>query len=166
MAAAATAAAAAAASSPWQRALLALLPRPIVTPLLRAAYARVVGRPLETFHFHAAPLSHGPTVFAAAAGYLATIFIARTAFNALGVGNKLKPAFKWPFFVHNVALSVLSFVLFWGHVENVLPLLLERGVHGAMCDRAGLTKPLEVLYYLNYLTKCVCSFASAGRSVF
>ncbi|KAI9179531.1 Fatty acyl-CoA elongase/Polyunsaturated fatty acid specific elongation enzyme [Blastocladiella emersonii ATCC 22665] len=133
--------------------ILAALPEPVVTPMLRHAYATVVGAPLETFEFAQAPLSDPTLVFGSGLVYLLVIFGGQAVMRAFGVGQSLGPALKYPFVIHNFFLSFLSLVLFIGHLENVVPIVLRHGLFHALCHPAGFTKELAVLYYLNYLTK-------------
>ncbi|ORZ35352.1 GNS1/SUR4 family-domain-containing protein [Catenaria anguillulae PL171] len=117
--------------------ILALLPDPVVTPILRSLYADFVGSPLESFDFAKAPLSSPEVVYSLAAAYLVVIF----------------PYFRIPFLIHNLFLSFASFVLFVAYAENVAPIILRHGLVHAMCHPDAFTRELVVLYYLNYLTK-------------
>ncbi|KAJ1678932.1 Fatty acyl-CoA elongase/Polyunsaturated fatty acid specific elongation enzyme [Spiromyces aspiralis] len=54
---------------------------------------------------------------------------------------------------HNLMLSVLSAVLLAMFVQALAPMIRQHGLYYAICDRNSWTQRLELLYYLNYLTK-------------
>ncbi|KAI9791842.1 MAG: hypothetical protein M1816_003387 [Peltula sp. TS41687] len=67
-----------------------------------------------------------------------------------------RPAFelKMPFMIHNFYLTIISASLLALFVGQLAPTLLSEGVYCSVCNKAaGWTNGLEVLYYLNYLTK-------------
>ncbi|KAJ1884688.1 Fatty acyl-CoA elongase/Polyunsaturated fatty acid specific elongation enzyme, partial [Kickxella alabastrina] len=55
--------------------------------------------------------------------------------------------------VHNLILTLVSLVLLVLFVEELAPIISEGGLFYAVCDQRAWTQRLEVLYYLNYLTK-------------
>ncbi|KAI9218299.1 ELO family [Blastocladiella britannica] len=133
--------------------LHALLPAPVFTPLLRSGYQLVAGAPLETFEFLQSPFSAWHTVESMAVLYLALVALLRLLHNTLEIKHTLRPYFKPFFIVHNAFLSVFSLVLFVVLLENIAPVLLKEGIFFALCSPTMYTKELQVIYYLNYLTK-------------
>ncbi|KAI9886984.1 MAG: hypothetical protein M1823_001200 [Watsoniomyces obsoletus] len=60
------------------------------------------------------------------------------------------------FMIHNLLLTIISGILLVLFVEQLLPTLARHGLFFAICNHdGGWTKPLVILYYLNYLTKFV-----------
>ncbi|KAJ2081016.1 Fatty acyl-CoA elongase/Polyunsaturated fatty acid specific elongation enzyme [Coemansia sp. S100] len=57
--------------------------------------------------------------------------------------------------VHNLFLTLISLVLLILYVEKLAPILSEGGLFYSVCDVRAWTQPLELLYYLNYLTKWI-----------
>ncbi|KAJ1986431.1 Fatty acyl-CoA elongase/Polyunsaturated fatty acid specific elongation enzyme [Coemansia spiralis] len=55
--------------------------------------------------------------------------------------------------IHNLFLTLVSLVLLVLYVEELLPIISEGGLFYAVCNEKAWTQKLEVLYYLNYLTK-------------
>ncbi|KAJ1999710.1 Fatty acyl-CoA elongase/Polyunsaturated fatty acid specific elongation enzyme [Coemansia thaxteri] len=55
--------------------------------------------------------------------------------------------------IHNLTLTLISLGLLVLFVEKLSPILSTRGLFYSVCDVRAWTQPLEVLYYLNYLTK-------------
>ncbi|KAJ2448463.1 Fatty acyl-CoA elongase/Polyunsaturated fatty acid specific elongation enzyme [Coemansia sp. RSA 2336] len=56
---------------------------------------------------------------------------------------------------HNLALTLISLGLLVLYVEELAPIISEGGLFYAVCSENAWTQRLEVLYYLNYLTKWV-----------
>ncbi|KAJ1935783.1 Fatty acyl-CoA elongase/Polyunsaturated fatty acid specific elongation enzyme, partial [Linderina pennispora] len=94
------------------------------------------------------PLSTWKEVGIGMVVYLATIFgiqflmRSRKAF-------KLQRAAQ----IHNLFLTTASFVLLVLFVEELGPMLASHGLFFSVCDEQAWTQKLEVLYFLNYLTK-------------
>ncbi|KAJ2718800.1 Fatty acyl-CoA elongase/Polyunsaturated fatty acid specific elongation enzyme [Coemansia sp. Benny D115] len=80
--------------------------------------------------------------------YLGTIFGIQFLMRS-HKGFKLKRAAQ----LHNLLLTVISLVLLVLFVEELAPIISEGGLFYAVCDQKAWTQRLEVLYYLNYLTK-------------
>ncbi|KAJ1728116.1 Fatty acyl-CoA elongase/Polyunsaturated fatty acid specific elongation enzyme [Coemansia biformis] len=55
--------------------------------------------------------------------------------------------------LHNLGLTLISLVLLVMYVEELAPILSKGGLFHAVCAEEAWTQRLEVLYYLNYLTK-------------
>lgn len=61
---------------------------------------------------------------------------------------------KTLFLIHNLYLTAISAILLALFIEQILPIVVRRGVFHAICHYdGGWTQPLVVLYYLNYLIK-------------
>lgn len=68
---------------------------------------------------------------------------------------KSRPAFKFNdlFLIHNFYLTAISGALLVLFVEQLAPTIWKHGLFFTICGDGGWTRPLETLYYLNYLTK-------------
>lgn len=68
---------------------------------------------------------------------------------------KNRPAYKLNglFMVHNFILSTFSAALLILFAEQLIPTVWNRGLYDGVCGAGGWTKPLVVLYFLNYMTK-------------
>ncbi|KAJ1849885.1 Fatty acyl-CoA elongase/Polyunsaturated fatty acid specific elongation enzyme [Coemansia sp. RSA 2703] len=80
--------------------------------------------------------------------YLGTIFGIQFLMRS-HKGFKLKRLTQ----IHNLFLTVASLALLVLFVEELIPIISEGGLFYAVCDERAWTQRLEVLYYLNYLTK-------------
>ncbi|KAJ2368952.1 Fatty acyl-CoA elongase/Polyunsaturated fatty acid specific elongation enzyme [Coemansia sp. RSA 2607] len=83
-----------------------------------------------------------------AAGYLGTIFGIQFLMQSRK-GFKLKRFTQ----IYNMFLTVASLALLVLFVEEVIPIVKEGGLFYSVCDKRARTQRLEVLNYLNYLTK-------------
>lgn len=98
------------------------------------------------------PLSTTAPVIAMIATYYALVFGGDFIFKQL----ELKPlVLNRLFQLHNIILTSLSFVLLILMIEQVFPMIYNYGLYYAICNRSAWTQPLELLYFLNYLTKYV-----------
>ena len=57
------------------------------------------------------------------------------------------------FFLHNALLSFASLWLLILYLENIVPVIFNKGLFYAICDPKAWTQRLELLYYVNYLFK-------------
>ncbi|KAJ2477529.1 Fatty acyl-CoA elongase/Polyunsaturated fatty acid specific elongation enzyme [Coemansia sp. RSA 2131] len=57
--------------------------------------------------------------------------------------------------IHNLGLTLISLVLLVLYVEELTPIISKGGLFHAVCAEEAWTQRLEVLYYLNYLTKWI-----------
>ncbi|KAI9136055.1 ELO family [Paraphysoderma sedebokerense] len=57
------------------------------------------------------------------------------------------------FLVHNLILTAWSAILLVLLAENILPIVLNKGFVASICAKSSFTHTLELIYYLNYLTK-------------
>lgn len=57
--------------------------------------------------------------------------------------------------VHNLFLTILSFILFVLMTEQVIPMIIKKGIVYSVCDPEAWTQPLVTLYYLNYIVKFI-----------
>jgi fatty acid elongase 2/fatty acid elongase 3 len=55
--------------------------------------------------------------------------------------------------IHNLFLTVISFVLLGLTIEQLFPKLFRHGLYYTICSEQAWTQELELLYYLNYLVK-------------
>lgn len=65
--------------------------------------------------------------------------------------NKISP--KPLLFLHNITLSIFSFFLLACLLEELVPLYQKHGLFWLICNKGAFTGRLQLLYYLNYLTK-------------
>ncbi|KAK2745977.1 hypothetical protein FQN55_005799 [Onygenales sp. PD_40] len=120
-------------------------------PLFAKAYTAVAGFSPAEFKFTQGqtPMSTLQETAAGLISYYIIIFGGRELMRN-------RPAFKMNglFIVHNLYLTIISGVLLSLFIEQLLPTIWRNGVFFAICNHdGGWTKPLVVLYYLNYLTK-------------
>lgn len=57
------------------------------------------------------------------------------------------------FQLHNILLSVFSLIVLLLLLEQLTPIIYERGLFYAICDSGSWTQPIVTLYYINYLIK-------------
>ncbi|KAJ1847928.1 Fatty acyl-CoA elongase/Polyunsaturated fatty acid specific elongation enzyme [Coemansia sp. RSA 2611] len=55
--------------------------------------------------------------------------------------------------LHNLGLTLISLVLLVLYVEELAPIISKGGLFYAVCSEEAWTQRLEVLYFLNYVTK-------------
>ncbi|OJD29389.1 fatty acid elongase [Diplodia corticola] len=118
-----------------------------------ASWTAMTGSPASAFAFtpSTAPFATLKSTVSMMAVYYAAIFGGRELMRN-------RPAFqlKTPFMLHNFFLTALSGGLLVLFLEQIVPTLWRRGVYDSVCAAdAGWTEPLNLLYYLNYLTKYV-----------
>ncbi|KAI9682425.1 MAG: hypothetical protein M1829_000217 [Trizodia sp. TS-e1964] len=141
--------------------LLKSLPRPTVDrpfgvelwPIFDRLWYGVMGYHAEDFRFvrGQTPMSTFPATAAMIMAYYVTIFAGRELMRT-------RPAMKLNglFMIHNLYLTIISGGLLALFIEQLLPTLHRHGLFFAICNHdGGWTRPLVVLYYLNYLTKYV-----------
>jgi len=103
-----------------------------------------------TFENKSSPLSTNKEVFIGFCIYFIVIF----GIQAIMRKFNIKPIqLKWPFFIHNCILTVVSAALLSGFAYNLLPIMKKHGILYAMCNVGSFTQQMELLYYLNYLVK-------------
>ncbi|PGH04998.1 hypothetical protein AJ80_08425 [Polytolypa hystricis UAMH7299] len=122
-------------------------------PLFDKLFTSAVGYSTDDFQFvqGQTPLSTFQATAAALISYYAIVFGGRELM-------KNRPAFKLKgaFIVHNLYLTIISGALLALFIEQLLPTLWRHGVFFAICNHdGGWTKPLVVLYFLNYITKYI-----------
>lgn len=120
-------------------------------PIFEKAFESVQGYQPQDFRFiqGVTPLSTLPVTAAVLVSYYVVIFGGREVmrnFSSLQL-NKL-------FKIHNLFLSIISFLLLALFAEQLLPTIWREGIYHGICrSEGGWTDKLVVLYYLNYLTK-------------
>ncbi|PWN52708.1 putative FEN1-fatty acid elongase [Violaceomyces palustris] len=96
------------------------------------------------------PLSTFPALVTAIATYLAVIFGGRELMRN-------RPAFttslKWPFLLHNLALTFGSGLLLVLMLEEIIPIWSRNGFYYAICGEGAWTMRLETFYIINYYFK-------------
>ncbi|KAJ9085479.1 Fatty acyl-CoA elongase/Polyunsaturated fatty acid specific elongation enzyme [Entomophthora muscae] len=115
-----------------------------------SGYQKMMGSPASEFRFVPGVtfMSTYREVLLACVGYLVLVF-----------GGQLLMKSRKPiqlanlFRIHNAFLTVLSFGLWVLLLENTIPLVFKEGPFNAVCSPNSFTQQLELLYYINYLTK-------------
>ncbi|KAK5081043.1 Fatty acyl-CoA elongase/Polyunsaturated fatty acid specific elongation enzyme [Lithohypha guttulata] len=114
------------------------------------AWTTLVGYPAQDFRFEegSTPISTTKAVLSWIATYYVVIFGGRAL-----MANR--PAFKLhtAFIIHNFYLTAISGALLVLFLQQIVPSIWNNGLYDNVCGVSGWTKPLVVLYYLNYLTK-------------
>ncbi|KAJ1988610.1 Fatty acyl-CoA elongase/Polyunsaturated fatty acid specific elongation enzyme [Dimargaris cristalligena] len=113
-------------------------------------YQALVGKPAASFQYirGETPLSTNLESFAIMATYFVVIFGGQAVMKNF---NPIRANLL--FQIHNFLLTVLSAGLLVLFVEQIYPILSQHGVFYSVCNSGAWTQPLELLYYLNYLTK-------------
>ncbi|KAL1959402.1 hypothetical protein VTO42DRAFT_2205 [Malbranchea cinnamomea] len=122
-------------------------------PIFDKVFTRIAGYPTADFAFveGVTPMSTLKETATALISYYVIIFGGRELMRN-------RPAFKLNglFMVHNLFLTTVSAILLSLFIEQLLPTVWRHGIFFAICDhRGGWTKPLVLLYYLNYITKYI-----------
>ncbi|KAJ9067603.1 Fatty acyl-CoA elongase/Polyunsaturated fatty acid specific elongation enzyme [Entomophthora muscae] len=114
-----------------------------------SGYEKVVGTPASEFRYTPGTtfMSTNREVLPACFLYLVVILGGQRIMKPLKP-FKMATAFR----IHNAFLTLASFVLWVLFLENVIPLFKE-GLFNSFCSPQAYTQRLELLYYLNYLTK-------------
>lgn len=96
------------------------------------------------------PLSELHEVLAAIAAYYVIIFGGRALLRNT-------EAFKLNFLfqLHNLFLTTVSFTLLILMVEQLIPMISEKGLYYAICNLGAWTQPMVTLYYMNYIVKFI-----------
>lgn len=115
-----------------------------------AGYQKVMGAPASEFKFvpGATFMSTYREVALVCIAYLVVIFGGQ-----LVMRNRKPIQMAALFRIHNAFLTALSFGLWILLLENAIPLVLNDGPFNAICSPYSYTQRLELLYYINYLTK-------------
>lgn len=122
-------------------------------PLFDTVYTHVTGSSAENFDFvyGQTPMGTMKQAGSMIIAYYAIIFGGREIMRPFGA-FKLRLLFQ----LHNLILTLISGALLALFVEQLVPTLYNHGLFYGICAyEGGWTKPLVVLYYLNYLTKFV-----------
>jgi fatty acid elongase 3 len=101
------------------------------------------------------PLSTTPIVLTVMLGYLTTIFSIRAYMNNNGGKGGRDPfVMNGLFRAHNLLLSVGSGVLLVLMAEEIGPVVLQRGLRGAICDEEAWT-PVSLLAFSLFHRLCI-----------
>ncbi|KAI8867194.1 GNS1/SUR4 membrane protein, partial [Ramicandelaber brevisporus] len=113
-------------------------------------YKLVTGQDHTKFHYARGEnfMSSLPDAIAVICCYLVIIFGGQELMRNRAPIN---PGFL--FKVHNVFLTFASLALLVLFIEQILPMILEHGMHFALCSPDATNQQLQLLYYLNYLLK-------------
>lgn len=122
-------------------------------PIFDVFYKHVTGQSATDFNFvyGETPLGTLRSAGSMIVAYYAIIFGGRAIMTNY-------PAFKLQrlFQFHNLMLTLISGALLALFIEELVPTVWNHGVFYGICSHeGGWTKPLVILYYLNYLTKFV-----------
>jgi hypothetical protein len=117
-----------------------------------AVVTAVTGKTLIDYDFvvGSSPFSTFGGVTGALATYYAVIFGGREVMKNRAP-FQLKPWTQ----IHNIALTAVSGLLLALTLEQLLPQLYSQGLTHTICGAGGWTRPLEVLYNLNYIVKYI-----------
>ncbi|RAH70466.1 elongation of very long chain fatty acids protein [Aspergillus aculeatinus CBS 121060] len=120
-------------------------------PWFTRAFEAAVGYPANSFRFieGKTPLSTLKETSTVLVLYYTVVLGGRSFMS-----NRKPLQLKRLFLLHNFFLSIISAILLALFLEQIVPTIARNGLHCAICDlEGGWTKPMVVLYYLNYLTK-------------
>jgi hypothetical protein len=114
------------------------------------AYEQFTGKSIETFRF--IPGTTTLSTFKQSVGFCAAYVC--VIFSIKFLMRERKPIeSKFLFRIHNLFLSVLSLTLLLGFLEEMIPAWFNKGFFYAVCSKQALTPQVELLLYINYLTK-------------
>lgn len=119
-------------------------------PYFEKAYEVVVGQPASSFKYeqNVTLLSTNREVATVVVGFLTTIF------SFQYVMHTRKPFSLTLFFrVHNFLLTLVSLGLFLLISEQFIPLIINHGFFYSVCDSKVWNQQIELLFYLNYMSK-------------
>lgn len=85
------------------------------------------------------PFSSIPSILIALCTYLTIIFSGRYLMKGRSPISSSNPLLKWPFFIHNVALSGGSALLLALILEEILPIWRRNGPWYAVCGEGAWT---------------------------
>ena len=96
------------------------------------------------------PLSEFQHVLAAIATYYLVVFGGREVLR-----NREPFKLNFIFQIHNVFLTTASFLLLILMLEEMIPIIVRKGIFYSICNIGAWTQPMVTLYYLNYLVKYI-----------
>lgn len=120
-------------------------------PIFRYCTYALTSYDVESFKYEynsTVPLSRIPHVLFAILSYYIVIFGGRWALKGV---RPIK--FGFIFKLHNLLLHILSGALLVLLVEQIFPIIAQNGVFFSICSEQAWTQKIELIYYLNYLTK-------------
>lgn len=107
--------------------------------------------PITVWDMRVTPMSTPQAAIGAAVGYLAAVWAGQKFMqNRPPVPRAY---LKWPSVVHNVLLSLGSFLLLYLILEEEVPLARRYGAFGMICNSGMYTPRMVTLYIINYYFK-------------
>ncbi|OCK79742.1 elongation of fatty acids protein 3 [Lepidopterella palustris CBS 459.81] len=120
-------------------------------PIFEKGFGSVMGYRPQDFRFvpGETPISTLKATAAILLSYYIIIFGGREVMR-----NRSPFTLSFLFKVHNLYLTVISGCLLVLFAEQLIPIVVRRGIFFAICDhQGGWSDKMVILYYLNYLTK-------------
>lgn len=125
----------------------------IVSPdyYLNQAFILATGQPKSAWRWNPGTtmFSTQRTVLSGVVLYLMMVFGGKLVMNQVSKPFKLKRITQ----VHNLLLTSISGFLLLAFLEQCLPAWRDKGFFFTICGSESWTQSMEVIYYLNYLTK-------------
>ncbi|QPG77034.1 Elongation of fatty acids protein [Brettanomyces nanus] len=121
-------------------------------PIFNKAFESIVGYPADDFRFieNVTLFSSTNEAVALIVLYYGVIFGGQAVLRAFDA----KPVhLNGIFQIHNLILTVVSFILLVLFIEQLLPMLYYHGLFYAICSSGAFSQKMVTLYYLNYLVK-------------
>ncbi|KAJ1668883.1 Fatty acyl-CoA elongase/Polyunsaturated fatty acid specific elongation enzyme [Coemansia sp. RSA 1813] len=118
---------------------------------LNKAFIAATGQPKAAWRWTPGTtfLSTQRSVLTGVVIYLAMVFGGQMIMKNVAKPIRLKRITQ----IHNLLLTTISGFLLLAFMEQCLPVWRDRGFFFTICGAESWTQPMEILYYLNYLTK-------------
>ncbi|KAJ1785473.1 Fatty acyl-CoA elongase/Polyunsaturated fatty acid specific elongation enzyme [Coemansia sp. RSA 2399] len=118
---------------------------------LNKAFIAATGQPKAAWRWTPGTtfLSTQRSVLTGVVIYLAMVFGGQMIMKNVAKPIRLKRITQ----LHNLLLTTISGFLLLAFMEQCLPVWRDRGFFFTICGAESWTQPMEILYYLNYLTK-------------
>lgn len=120
----------------------------IIYPAINNIYSSITG--IEEFEF-----SSNKTHFnSLKVNIISVVFYLTFIFSLQKIMISRKPfILKWEFRIHNFFLTIVSLVLLLAFLEQTVPSIITNGLFYSLCDRNCWTSKIELLHYINYMSK-------------